>query len=135
MNLKFTIQPKSALCATAVWAVFASFLMGMVTSVIAQELPRPAAIEPDILFWTRVYTEIDTSSGFIHDTRDLSVVYRTIQFEDGASRRSRNRQMQSALDSIRDTLRTLAEGNRNNLTSQEQHVLSLWPQGLSLIHI
>ncbi|MED5534534.1 MAG: LysM peptidoglycan-binding domain-containing protein [Pseudomonadota bacterium] len=129
--MEFTIRSKSVLCAITVWTVFASFLMGMVASVIAQELPRPAAIEPDILFWTRVYTEIDTSSGFIHDTRDLSVVYRTIQFEDGASRRSRNRQMQLALDDIRNTLRTLSEGNRNNLTGQEQHVLSLWPQEIS----
>ena len=104
VNLEFTIRPKSALCAFIVWAVFASFLMGIVANVTAQELPRPAAIEPDILFWTRVYTEIDTNSGFIHDARDLSFVYRTIQFEDGASRRSRNRQMRSAQDGIRDAL-------------------------------
>jgi len=131
VNLEFTIRPKSALCAFIVWAVFASFLMGIVASVTAQELPRPAAIEPDILFWTRVYTEIDTNSGFIHDARDLSVVYRTIQFEDGASRRSRNRQMRSAQDGIRDALRILAEGNRDNLMIEEQRVLSLWPQSVS----
>jgi len=97
--------------------------------VLAQELPRPLEIEPDINFWTRVYTEVNTSSGFVHDTRDLSVVYRTLQFPEGASRRMRNRQISQARDEITDALRALAGGKRNNLTEEEQRVLDVWPEG------
>ncbi len=52
---------------------------------VAQEslFPRPAGLEPDINFWRRVYTEIDTSSGFVHDSRHLGVVYRTLSFPRG----------------------------------------------------
>jgi len=103
----------------------------LVTGASAQQLPRPAEIEPDIRFWTRVYTEVDTSSGFIHDSRDLSVVYRTIRFAQGASRRSRSRQMRAAREEVQDALGALARGKRDNLTAEEQRVLSAWSEGVS----
>ena len=62
------------------WTMLLPLFVSMTGYVLAQELPRPLEIEPDINFWTRVYTEVNTSSGFVHDTRDLSVVYRTLQF-------------------------------------------------------
>ena len=99
--------------------------------LLAQELPRPPEIEPDIRFWTRVYTEVDTASGFIHDDRNLDVVYRTLRFDEGASQRSRRNEINAASESIRGTLRTLATGKRDNLSQEEQRILSLWPDGVS----
>ena len=99
--------------------------------LLAQELPRPPEIEPDIRFWTRVYTEVDTASGFIHDDRNLDVVYRTLRFDEGASQRSRRNEINAASESIRGTLRTLATGKRDNLSQEEQRILSLWPEGIS----
>lgn len=113
------------------WVALTPTLVGMTVSALAQELPRPAEIEPDIRFWTRVYTEIDTSSGFIHDSRDLSVVYRTIRFAEGASRRTRSREMRAAREEVQDALRALARGKRDNLTSAEQRVLSAWPEDVT----
>ena len=106
-------------------------LASLAGSVLAQELPRPAEIEPDIRFWTRVYTEIDTSAGFIHDDRHLNVVYRTVTFDDNVSQRSRNSQISGAFDDIREPLRILATGKRDNLTDREQQILSLWPDDIS----
>ena len=106
-------------------------LASLAGSVLAQELPRPAEIEPDIRFWTRVYTEIDTSAGFIHDDRHLDVVYRTVTFDDNVSQRSRNSQISGAFDDIREPLRILATGKRDNLTDREQQILSLWPDDIS----
>ena len=100
-------------------------------SLLAQELPRPPEIEPDIRFWTRVYTEVDTDSGFIHDDRYLDVVYRTMRFDENASQRSRRNEINAASESIRGTLRTLATGKRDNLSQEEQRILSLWPDGVS----
>ena len=31
--------------------------------------PRPAALEPDVEFWLRIYTEVDTHGGLVHDSR------------------------------------------------------------------
>ena len=97
----------------------------------AQELPRPPEIEPDIRFWTRVYTEVDTDGGFIHDNRHLDVVYRTMRFDGDASPRSRQNEVDAAFESIRRTLGTLAGGKRDNLTPEERRVLSLWPEDVS----
>ena len=57
-----------------IWLI--AMAIGMAGNVGAQtaDLPRPAELEPDIQFWVRVYTEIDTSSGFIHDSQNLGAV-------------------------------------------------------------
>ncbi len=103
----------------------------MAADLPAQQLPRPGELEPDIRFWTRVYTEVDTNAGFIHDDRYLDVVYRTMRFDEDASRRSRQNEINAAFESIRATLRTLVGGKRGNLSQQEQHILSLWPEDVS----
>ena len=36
--------------------------------------PRPAELAPATLFWTRVYTNLDSASGIIHDSHKLDVV-------------------------------------------------------------
>lgn len=100
-------------------------------ALVAQQLPRPPEIEPDIRFWTRVYTEVDTDGGFIHDDRYLDVVYRTLRFDEDASQRSRQNEVNAAFESIRGTLATLAGGKRDNLTTEERRVLSLWPEDVS----
>ena len=99
--------------------------------LVAQQLPRPPEIEPDIRFWTRVYTEVDTDGGFIHDDRYLDVVYRTMEFDEDASPRSRQNEVDAAFESIRGTLATLAGGKRENLTPEQRRVLSLWPEDVS----
>ena len=114
-------------------ARFMALLAGPIAALLAggllaQELPRPLEIEPDIRFWTRVYTEVDTASGFIHDDRNLDVVYRTLRFDESGSRRN---EINAASESIRGTLRTLATGKRDNLSQEEQRILSLWPDGVS----
>jgi membrane-bound lytic murein transglycosylase D len=93
--------------------------------------PRPAALEPDIAFWKRVYTEVDTSSGFIHDSENLAIVYRVLRFGEGASRRQRNQTLRAAYEDLRATLDRLASGRREGLSAEDERVLALWPAGVS----
>jgi len=105
-----------------------------VTSSVAAQtsfLPRPAEIEPDVNFWVRVYTEVSTSGGLIHDSRYLGVVYRVVSFTEGLGRSARNRQLNRANQEIRDVLAVLADGKREQLTAEEQRILALWPDGVS----
>ena len=92
----------------------------------ASLLSRPAGIEPDITFWTRIYTEIDTQSGFIHDSRFLGVVYEVVHFKPGTTRRGRNKQVKKAKERYRAMLKRLARGKRDNLSAEEQRVLDVW---------
>lgn len=93
--------------------------------------PRPMELEPDIEFWTRVYTEIDTHRGFIHDSRHLGVVYEIVQFTDGMSRRSRQQHVERAKKHYKIILSSLARGKRKSLSAEEKRVLALWPKGVS----
>ena len=36
-------------------------------------VPRPPGLERDVQFWVRVYTEVTTNGGFLHDDRNLAV--------------------------------------------------------------
>jgi len=102
-------------------------------AAVAQDglFPRPAGLEPDVDFWRRVYTEVDTSSGFVHDSRYLSVVYRTLRFPEDATRRQRNRTLQATYEELRGVLERLASGRRDSLSAEEQRVLALWPDDVS----
>ncbi|MEE8542637.1 MAG: LysM peptidoglycan-binding domain-containing protein [Gammaproteobacteria bacterium] len=108
-------------------AVGAAGIVGAQTA----DLPRPAELEPDIQFWVRVYTEIDTSSGFLHDSVHLGAVYRIVRFPDGISRRARTRQLNQAYQGVRDVLAVLADGKRADLSAEEQRMLALWPEDVS----
>lgn len=85
-------------------------------------LPRPAALEPAIQFWTRVYTEADTDSGFLHDSVNLSVIYRKVDYN--------RREIEQYRNQIRQDLRLLASGKRDGLTLQQQQVLDAWPENV-----
>lgn len=45
---------------------------------VSRDIPRPAELKRDVDFWIRVYSEITTLQGFMHDERHLGVVYETL---------------------------------------------------------
>lgn len=94
-------------------------------------LPRPYALQPQVRFWTRVYTEVDTQGGFIHDASYLDVVYETIRFPEGLSTRSQQARVDDRKAVYRRILLDLADGKRSGLSPDEKRVLRLWPKGVS----
>ncbi|MEP5764034.1 MAG: LysM peptidoglycan-binding domain-containing protein [Halieaceae bacterium] len=85
--------------------------------------PKPIELQPDIDFWVRVYTEVDTRSGFVHDADQVTVVYETLQLNgDYHGDRKAMRAAQSRYAKI---LRRLAK-DQSNLSAEEQRVLDLW---------
>ena len=71
------------------WALASAFAIFSTARADEELFPRPPELEPAIHFWTRVYTEIDTHSGFIHDSLRLDIVYQTVHFTDDMSARDR----------------------------------------------
>src|SRR4051795_3952919 len=70
-------------------------------------IPRPEGIQADVNFWIRVYTEITTNEGFLHDERNLAVVYDTVKFSPGSSPRDRQRLVDERRDRYTDALRRI----------------------------
>lgn len=91
----------------------------------------PPELEAKVRFWKRVYTEVDTNAGFIHDDRDLSVVYEVVRFPADLSERARRSHVKNAKRRYRNILLGLAGGRREDLNDEEQQVLARWPHGVT----
>jgi membrane-bound lytic murein transglycosylase D len=109
-------------------------LIGSLATPVAaagEVLPLPAEIQPNVRFWTRIYSEIDLSGGIIHDSRNLDIVYRVMRFPSDISRREHERQVAKAKREIEIALKRLARGERDKLSEKERQLLSRWPEGVS----
>ena len=69
--------------------LFVSLLLPLCVS--ATDFPRPVALEPAVDFWVKVYTEVSTSQGFVHDDENLAIIYRALDVP--ADRRARERRV------------------------------------------
>jgi len=94
--------------------------------VQAELFPRPPGLQPNIDFWKRVYTEIDRSQGFLHDERDLSIVYGAIKVPANGSRRARKRIVKQEKAKLRKTLYRIAEKPANELTGRDRQIRRLF---------
>jgi membrane-bound lytic murein transglycosylase D len=112
-------------------AVITLFITAAVSAAEFKAFPRPPALESDIGFWTRVYSEVDTRGGLIHDARNLGVVYEVIRFAPGSGPRARARRVKQTKRHYKNILITLARGKREGLSAEEQRVLALWSDDVS----
>ena len=110
--------------------VAAAFLFAL-PAAAKELLPRPAGIEANVQFWIRIYSEVGSDSGLIHDSRDLGIVYEKIHVPASQSRRARDRQTKRARERAKAVLGRLARGKRSGLTKDEARILALFPEGVS----
>jgi hypothetical protein len=92
--------------------------------VLDKLFPQPPALDRDVNFWIRVYTEIGTNAGFLHDQYNLGVVYETLQFGPETSARQRERMVAAARERIIASLKRIAHAT--GTLSPEDH-----PRGCS----
>ena len=90
-----------------------------------EALPRPAQLEPDVQFWIRVYSEVSTNEGFIHDQHKLSVIYETLHFDADTPPRERAHRVDAERSRVQEILRHLATGAAAQ-TDEERHIRDLW---------
>jgi membrane-bound lytic murein transglycosylase D len=88
--------------------------------------PRPAELEPDVRFWTRVFTEVDTNSGFIHDNERLGVVYGVVRLDPDATDAEQRAEAGAAVERYRAALLALAQGKEDGLTAEEVAARAAW---------
>ena len=62
-------------------------------------------------FWIRVYSQVTTHEGLLHDEHNLGVVYQTLQFEPDIAPSERREQIDAQREHYRAILRSLADGS------------------------
>jgi peptidoglycan lytic transglycosylase D len=109
---------------TALVLLFASSAGGFAAGA---ELPDPFAqppqLEQDVRFWIRVYTEVTTDQGLLHDDWNLGLVYEVLRFDPAASPTQRERRVAEAKTRYAVLLRRFAAGSTDDLTAHEQRIL------------
>jgi membrane-bound lytic murein transglycosylase D len=84
---------------------------------------HPPALERDIRFWIRVYTEVTTDQGLLHDDWNLGLVYEVLRFDPASSPQQRERRVHEAKTRYAALLRRFAEGATDDLTAHERRIL------------
>lgn len=106
------------------------FVVFMVSRAVfaSDAFPRPPELEPDIAFWRRIYTQVSTDGGLIHDPVRLDLVYEQMEFPDELSARERSKRIDAAKKKYSHILDRLASG-AEDLSEEELRVQALWPKG------
>jgi membrane-bound lytic murein transglycosylase D len=99
----------------SVWAADSSTVM-----------PRPPELERDVQFWIRVYSEVDTNGGFLHDQYNLAVVYEKLHFAPNTSPHERERIVDQARSRYAAALRRIAAAKDGPLSDDDQHIKDMW---------
>src|SRR6202790_2267650 len=84
---------------------------------------HPAELEQDVRFWIRVYTEVTTDQGLLHDDWNLGLVYEVMHFDPAASPAQRERRVAEAKARYTSLLKRFAAGSIDGLTPHELRIL------------
>src|SRR6202051_1468789 len=84
---------------------------------------HPPALERDIRFWIRVYTEVTTDQGLLHDDWKLGLVYEVLRFDPASPPQQRERRVHEAKTRYAALLRRFADGATDDLTAHERRIL------------
>ena len=74
----------------------------------ADPFAHPPELERDVRFWIRVYTEVTTDQGLMHDDWNLGLVYEVLRFDPASSPAQRERQVAQAKAHYASLLRRFA---------------------------
>ena len=96
------------------------------TEAAEDPTPRPPQLEREVQFWIRVYTQIDTNAGFLHDQSNLGVVYETLRFAPDSPPSERQRLVEQARERYAAALRRIANSGDAALSADDQRVRDLW---------
>lgn len=91
--------------------------------------PRPEELERDVAFWRRIYTEVTTSGGLLHDPERLDVVYEVVQFPQDLAPRQRSKRVDDLKKKYARILDRIASTEESALTAEEKRVHDMWPKG------
>ena len=115
-------------CLFLLFAALAFALPPLTAAADESPFVRPDELEHDIAFWRRIYTEVTTEGGLLHDPERPDVVYEVVKFPATFRRGS----ARSASMSRRRSTGAFSIGSpagEPTLTEEEQRVQDLWPKG------
>ena len=109
------------------------YLLAITAPLVARQaraaddpMPRPPQLERDVQFWIRVYSQIDTNAGFLHDQSNLGVVYDTLHFAPDAPPAERQHLVDQTRERYATALRRIAGSGDGPLSEDDERIRGLW---------
>ena len=97
----------------------AGFLQPARVHAAQADFPLPEALRSPMAFWMRIYLEVHSNAGLLHDASHLGVVYETLRFEPDTGRRTRQKQIDARRKQWKLVLRAMAKGQPPQNRDQE----------------
>lgn len=91
----------------ALWLFLLLAWLAIPVSAAPADFPEYPELRRDVTFWMRVYTEITTEQGFLHDEQNLGVVYGVMELPVSVTGQARQDQIDSVRDRHVAVLRTI----------------------------
>ena len=95
--------------------IFAGLQLMLVLPLAADPFPHYEAIQPNVSFWTKVYSEYPTTRAIVHDSVDLGIIYDVIAikpYDVPGARKINRKRMKRARAKYRELLQRLAADPR-----------------------
>ena len=67
-------------------------------------LPHREALKADVHFWKKIFTEVSLNQYLIHDSDNLSLIYKTVTMDTSLSKKQREKQLETAKDEVKNLL-------------------------------
>lgn len=97
---------------------------------VKDPFPALACISDNVLFWEKVYSEIDVNEAYLHDKNDLSMIYSS--FSLASNKALRNRQIETERKKYINILSALAaklKAGSRKWSAEEKRVANLFKPG------
>jgi membrane-bound lytic murein transglycosylase D len=116
---------RSLACRALLGFAVVNMLLAAAQAQAENPVPRPPELEQDVQFWVRVYSQIDTNSGFLHDQYNLGIVYDTLHFPPNTAAAERQRIVDEERQRYAGALKRIAAGD-SPLSPEDQRIKDLW---------
>jgi membrane-bound lytic murein transglycosylase D len=104
-------------------------LCGIAAAQESDPFAVPPELEPDVRFWVRVYTEVTTDQGLLHDSWNLGQVYEVLRFDPDVTLAMRERQVAEAKERYAALLHRFANGDTETLNPHERRIQKAFGEG------
>jgi len=103
---------------TSIFKLIAIILLS--TSVFASKhFPVKGSMIKRVNFWEKVYTQITTREAFIHDSDNVSIIYKKVKLK--RTRKAQKRASKKEKKRIAKIIKSIANKNYKNLSKNEKH--------------
>lgn len=103
--------------------IILSFLLTSLCLAQSPSFPIKGNVEDRVNFWIKVYTDITTQEAFLHDSEDLSIIYKKVSLPQ--NRRERRRFLKTQRSYYRNLLRKMAKSSPETYDEEEKKLLGL----------